>query len=128
MFPVILSHIPDRSSTRQLNHFAQLQRSGHFRQYDKRIFRLGPPPKDYNLSKVTAPVYLICGRNDWLSDLRDVKKLYSMLPNVAGTLIVKDEKWNHLDFMYGIDAPELVYKYVIEQIYRVLALEENIVF
>lgn len=119
MLPVIFGHTPAGSSTKQLLHFGQLKSSGHFRQYDhgyignwKKYRRLSPP--DYNLRNVTAKVALHYGANDWLTIPRDVEKLHQALPNVVGKFLVKYPEFNHLDFVWGIDARELVYEKVIK--------------
>lgn len=77
LLPAILSHVPAGASTRQLLHYGQEINSGHFRQYDygliKNIFNywsLSPP--DYKLHKITAPVYFIYSRNDWMADRKSV--------------------------------------------------------
>lgn len=70
------------------------------------------PPK-YDLKKVTAPVYLIHSLNDWLSDSQDVEKLYKNLGNAKGKFLVGDNAFNHLDFMYGINANTWCYNKVL---------------
>lgn len=45
---------------------------------------------------------------------KDVKKLYHLLPNKLDMYRVPFPKFNHLDFIWGKDAPELVYKRLLE--------------
>ncbi|XP_055851914.1 lipase 1-like [Episyrphus balteatus] len=117
MLPVILGHSPAGSSTKQLIHFAQLKSSGHFRQFDhgyignwRRYGRFSPP--DYPLENVMAKVALHYGANDWLTVPKDVDRLDQALPNVIGKFLVKFSEFNHLDFVWGIDARELLYNKV----------------
>lgn len=119
MLPVILGHTPAGSSTKQLIHFAQLKSSGHFRQFDhgyldnwKIYGRFSPP--DYILENVSAKVALHYGSNDWLTVPADVDRLDTDLPNVIGKFLVKFPEFNHLDFVWGIDARELLYNKVIQ--------------
>lgn len=109
--------------------------SGKFRQYDYGLFgnlkKYGSltPPK-YDLSAVTAPVYLLYSNNDWLSHQTDVLKLYSELGNVQGKFLISDDNFNHLDYMFAIDAPKLVYNKIISLMTRhwCLGLLANVVF
>lgn len=75
------------------------------------------PPK-YNLGAVTAPVYLLYSSNDWLSHQTDVLKLYNELGNAQGKFLIADSNFNHLDYMYAIDAPTLVYNKIISLMTR----------
>ncbi|CAH1119116.1 unnamed protein product [Phaedon cochleariae] len=79
--PQIMAYAPAGSSTKQLLHFIQEINSGEFRQFDygywRNLQRYGSvsPPR-YDLHKVTAPSYLMYGKNDWLSDTGDVERAY----------------------------------------------------
>ena len=46
--------------------------------------------------------------------LQDVLKLVSMLPNVVASYDVPFKKWNHMDYLWGIDADTLVYAEVLK--------------
>ena len=63
---------------------------------------------------MTLPVAVYSGENDWLADPKDVQYLLSQLPNVIHS--VEIPKWNHLDFIYGLDAAPVVYNEIIEYI------------
>lgn len=97
--------------------------TGKFRQYDygyfgnKARYGQGSPP-DYDLGKITAPVYLFYSHNDWLSAETDVRRLYDELGNAQAKLLNTDEKFNHLDYVFGIDADTLVYDKVFSAMLR----------
>jgi len=99
----ILSHLSHFSSSRQLEHFLQLYTSGEFRQYDfeRRNMKIygSPVPPAYNLSSVTAPIYLYSGGCDLMVSERDVEHLREILPNVRKYKSFKN--YNHCDFNYG---------------------------
>ncbi|XP_017772755.1 PREDICTED: lipase 3-like [Nicrophorus vespilloides] len=125
LLPIILGHTPAGAATKQLLHYAQEIKSGFFRQYDhglignqKKYGSIFPP--NYKLKKVVAPVYLFYSRNDWLSAEVDVNRLYTELGNSQAKMLVADPKWNHLDYMWGIDAPHLVYNKVISLMEQLL--------
>ena len=46
--------------------------------------------------------------------LQDVQKMISMLPNVFASYDVPYKKWNHMDYLWGIDADTLVYAEVLK--------------
>lgn len=60
-----------------------------------------------------TPVAVFYGGQDWLSDVDDVRK--SVLPFLHNPLVVKyNETWNHLDFVWGVDANEYLYNVVLK--------------
>lgn len=119
MLPVILGHAPAGAATKQMQHYGQLKRSGHFRQYDYGWIRnhwrydsITPP--DYNLANVRSKVALHYSINDWLATSEDVEKLHHRLPNVVGKFKVNYPEFNHLDFVWGINAGELLYNKMLK--------------
>jgi len=115
--PVYLTHTPAGTSMKNVLHFAQLVQGGHFQKYDYGYFgntymyRSWKPPK-YDLSKVKIPLALISGTHDWLADPEDVAWLRSQLPQVISHQ--KIDKYNHLDFIWGLSARNMVYKPIIK--------------
>jgi len=75
-----------------------------------------PNPPVYDVTKVTAPVVAYWGDNDWLAQPPDLIRLTAELPNLIKSYKVPFDGWNHLDFMYGIDANELVYQELLKQL------------
>ncbi|XP_044748536.1 lipase 3-like [Coccinella septempunctata] len=123
LLPTFLGHTPAGSSARQFYHYAQLVKSGKFRQYDHFPFNslhYGPlhpiNPPSYNLKKVKAPVYLFYSNNDWLSHPKDVDNLCSKLGNCKSKTLVAENRFNHLDYVLGKHAKERIYTEVTEQV------------
>ncbi|KAE8739019.1 hypothetical protein FOCC_FOCC015489 [Frankliniella occidentalis] len=96
-----------------------------FRQYDHgwlgNLFRyqsLSPP--EYNLSKISATTYLFTSDNDLLSVKKNVEELVRRLPSIApdGVKKVPFRKFNHLDYIFGKNAKELVYNDIVKIIRR----------
>jgi len=69
---LFIAHTPAGSSTRALVHYAQMVTSGVFRQYDHGrkqnidVYGTEEPPA-YDISKITVPVAIYWGDNDWLA-------------------------------------------------------------
>ncbi len=69
--PVIMGHTPAGASVRSLVHYAQLVNTATFRKYNYgkatnlEIYGQETPP-NYDISKITAPVALYWGQNDWM--------------------------------------------------------------
>ncbi|XP_074108237.1 lipase 3-like isoform X1 [Cotesia typhae] len=117
--PVILSHTPAGASTKTMVHYAQEIVSGRFQQYDygaKKNFELynSTFPPEYNLAKIQVPVVFFYADNDWLAAPEDVQNLYSKLPRTYGLHRINFPKFNHLDFLWGIDARQLLYNDIID--------------
>lgn len=124
MLPVMLSHTPSGASIKQLEHFGQLMKSGHFRKFDRGYLRnqleynrITPP--DYDLNKVKVPVALYYSVNDMLVSTTGVDRLARELPQVIDKYLVPMEKFNHLDFLWAIDVKTLVYNRLVRNIRRV---------
>lgn len=98
-------------------------RSGKFAWYDhgilKNLWIYGTPqPPEYDLQAVTAPVYLHYSDNDWIVSVGDVQELEDKLGNHVESRRVPHRKFNHLDYMYGLDVDKLLYRSVVETIVK----------
>ncbi|PSN34873.1 Lipase 3 [Blattella germanica] len=114
MIPAIMGHEAISSLS-----FCSFLFPGKFRQYDhgaiKNWLEYGQSePPEYNLNKITAPVALFYSDNDWLAAETDVDQLLNKLGNPLGKFRVPFDKFNHLDYMWAIHGPELVYNDIIE--------------
>ncbi|EDW64196.1 lipase 3 isoform X1 [Drosophila virilis] len=119
MLPVVVGHAPAGASTKQMQHFAQVRRSGDFRQFDYGWLRnhwhynsINPPA--YKLESVKAKVALYYSQNDWLAQPTDVEALRRRLPNVVSHYLVDYPEFNHLDFIWGVDARELLWDRMLQ--------------
>lgn len=103
------------------NDYISFFRIGRFRQYDYgyqgnlRKYEQ-PTPPDYDLSKVTIPIYLFTANNDWLSSEQDVANLESKLPNLKATFLNEYKKFNHADYLYATNVTEFLYDNLLRQI------------
>lgn len=113
-FSVIGSHIPSGTSMKTFLHYLQLYRSGRFQRYNygsatnKRVYKKAQPP-EYKVSRITAPVTIFASEDDWFSDIRDVEKLISKMPNVVRLkMLNKSLSFTHIEYVYGSRAKHLI--------------------
>ncbi|XP_058056011.1 lipase 3-like [Anopheles bellator] len=121
---ILTGHDPAGASVKQLMHFAQIQRSGQFQQYDygrrnNTFYYSHWKPPVYNLSAVTVPVTIFYALNDWLVDPRDALRFARLLPNRPLVKAVEDENFNHLDFVMAKNARRLVYEPILSDLQEI---------
>ena len=117
--PRYAGHCPAGTSSRNIIHWAQLLRSRQLQKYDygspahnMKHYNATTPPK-YEISDLSVPTALFAGGNDFLADPRDVVWLEGQLkPGVIIKNVFYDD-YNHLDFVWGIDANRRVYDHLI---------------
>lgn len=119
LMPIIYKQIPGGFAINQFVHYAQVMNSGHFRKFDhgptENLKRYNQPhPPHYNLSNIKAPIAFYYAKSDSVTVVEDISKLIKELPNVVKDYIVPYEKFNHVDFVLGVDAPELVYTEILK--------------
>ncbi|VDP67519.1 unnamed protein product [Echinostoma caproni] len=106
--PVYLSHTPAGTSVRNIVHYCQAMISDNFQRFDygeaKNMKKYGQStPPEYKLSTLTMPIVLYNGGNDWLAVVTDITKLLSQIEkNVIEHYFLPS--YNHLDFVWGMDA------------------------
>ncbi|XP_070802280.1 lipase member K-like [Pituophis catenifer annectens] len=114
---VYTSYVPASTSVQNMIHWKQAINSGKLQAYDHgrlgNKFHYGQDsPPEYNISAMTVPTAIWNGGNDWLSDPDDVNQLIPKIQNLISHKFIP--QWNHLDFMYGIDAPDKLYYEIMD--------------
>lgn len=123
MIPEILATNPAGCSVHQIEHYLQEYRSGYFRQFDhfryrnKKLYGSSSPP-NYDLKQLVSPLYFYYGLNDQMASVTDVMKLAGSVPKstLKGNYKVPYENFSHLDFIWALQAKELVYDKVIQDV------------
>ncbi|KAL1502474.1 hypothetical protein ABEB36_007610 [Hypothenemus hampei] len=105
-------------SLKELMHYGQEIKSETFRQYDfgelGNLIHYGTTqPPDYDAAKITAPVAIYYGKNDYLAAIDDVEKLSNALPNKVDQYLVESDHFNHLDFICSRNVRTLLYDRVL---------------
>ncbi|KAL5252666.1 hypothetical protein ACHWQZ_G015442 [Mnemiopsis leidyi] len=118
-YPIYRAHDDQSTSTKDIIHWAQLLRYKRVQKFDygsgkanmARYNQTSPPL--YDISKMRVPTILVAGGNDWLGDTRDVMWLIKTIyPSIVKVLFI--DKYNHDDYVLGMDAPKQVYSPVLE--------------
>lgn len=69
--------------------------------------------KDFDLSKITAPISIHYSSFDRLADALDVEKLIPKLKSVVFVQRI-NELFNHMDFVWGKHTASLVYSKILQ--------------
>ena len=70
-------------------------------------------PPAYNVSQLTVQTALFYGEKDWLADPQDVHQLINTLPPDVFFFKKNITFYDHLDFIWGVDAASEVYDVII---------------
>lgn len=116
ILPSVLHHLPAGTSTKAILHLAQaFNRKRLFRQYDYGIVgnlqKYGTKqPPHYDLRQAKMPIFIIYAENDIFASEKDVLMLSQQLSNVLNIHRVQRKGFSHIDFIFGKDVYELVYR------------------
>ena len=75
------------------------------------LFSLQATAPLYNVKDMTTPTVLFVGANDVLGDPADAAALKPQISNLIHYEVIPG--WNHLDFLYGIDAAKILYPKIL---------------
>ncbi|XP_016972366.1 lipase 3 [Drosophila rhopaloa] len=123
LMPEIMATTPAGCSVNQIFHYLQEYNSGYFRQFDygstrnKKEYSSKTPP-EYDVEGIEVPTYLYYSDNDYFASLIDVDRLrYTMNPSALKSAYrLPEEKFNHIDFLWGLNIKEILYDRVIDDI------------
>lgn len=86
----------------------KLLKSSHF------YFLLQFHPPEYSVENMATPAVLFSGSNDKLASPKDVQLLKKRITNLRYFQEIKG--WNHADFLFGNDAPSVLYSKMLDMI------------
>ncbi|KAJ1260020.1 hypothetical protein BS78_10G200100 [Paspalum vaginatum] len=122
---IFLQHGPQSSSMKNMIHMSQLVRKQVVRRYDygkekENMKHYGQPqPPVYNLSSIPRhiPLFLTHGGQDFLGDVPDTRHLLRTLVRQHDSddiEVMYMPDYAHGDFIMGFNAPQLIYKPMVE--------------
>lgn len=115
--PVYTTHCPAGTSVQNMIHWAQAVHKGKLMAYDygragnMAHYNQSTPPL-YRVQDMKVPTALWSGGHDTLADPRDVAVLLTQVPNLVYHRNI--QHWEHLDFIWGLDAPQEMYLQMIK--------------
>eukprot|EP00058_Branchiostoma_floridae_P024848 XP_002610338.1 hypothetical protein BRAFLDRAFT_72470 [Branchiostoma floridae] len=115
--PVYTGHNPAGTSVQNMVHYAQQVKTGKFQMFDygpqgNMIKYNQTTAPEYNAKNATLPVAMFSGGHDILADPKDVAILEGELPNITHKKVLPE--WEHLDFIWGMDAARRCYADIIQ--------------
>jgi len=120
LLETITHHTPAGTSTKTVVHYAQEINSKKFAHYDFGKHNMDhygqDEPPEFSLKALTLPVASYWSQNDWLAQPDDVLRYLSAIPNSFSVYEVPFPLWNHLDYLWGIDADTLVYPEILKNL------------
>lgn len=112
MVSVHLCHISVGISSNQLLHFIQGAKLNFFGKYLRSKYQM---PKDFPLYRITVPTIIHYAVYDKLVNYTDVERVIPKLSGIRDLRAQKiTEKYNHMDFIWGINNLNGVYKQILE--------------
>lgn len=105
MLPTHLCHVTSGASLNQAIHYSQEVEYGYFGPY-----KTGPEiPRDFNFSQITVPLSIHYSPVDTFTNTVDVDRLTSQISSIKLVQVIDESEFNHVDFMWGVNAASLVY-------------------
>ncbi|XP_053243383.1 lysosomal acid lipase/cholesteryl ester hydrolase-like [Podarcis raffonei] len=106
---------PDYTSVKTVVHWGQVAKSNQFKYFDYGpknggIYNMSSPPF-YKVEDSIVPTAVWSAGRDTIASKRNVEMLLPRITNLVFYKHIPD--WQHVDFIWGLDAPERLYKDVL---------------
>ncbi|XP_053709446.1 gastric triacylglycerol lipase [Synchiropus splendidus] len=115
--PVYTTHCPAGTSVQNMLHWAQAVRQGKLMAYDfgtkgnMEHYNQTTPP-EYQVHDMKVPTAVFSGGQDTLADPKDVAVLLTQISQLVFHQHL--DHWEHLDFIWGLDAPKVMFPSILK--------------
>lgn len=110
MLRILACHGLSGSSLKQFKHYAQESQFGFFGKYMENE----TIPHHFELSRISIPIIVHYSAYDTMSDPIDVRKTISKFAKkVVYAQYLDQFRFNHLDFLVGMNTTSLVYSQIL---------------
>ncbi|NXI68910.1 LIPM Lipase, partial [Anseranas semipalmata] len=112
-----VAHYPAGTSVQNVIHWHQIAQTGRFQAYDygskenMKKYNQSTPPA-YKIEGISTPIAVWSAGQDKFADPKDTAKLLARITNLY--YHEHFPEWGHLDFVWGLDATERMYRKIIE--------------
>nr|XP_025039615.1 lipase member M-like [Pelodiscus sinensis] len=116
--PMYVAHSPAGTSMQNILHWRQVLYSKQLQSYDygskeKNMEKYNQTtPPIYKIEEMKMPIAVWSAERDLFADPRDLDALLDRITNLIYHMRFPD--WEHLDFIWGLDAPKRMYAKIIE--------------
>lgn len=112
---LLYSHLYSHTSVKTIVQWFQLIQSGKFQMFDDYMSSssesyTGYSLPQYQLRHIRTPIACFCGGRDTLPQ---TERLLQVLPKANQVLVHKEERYEHLDFMWAKDIAHTVYPKIL---------------
>lgn len=92
--------------------------------FGRKLHSSNSVPVNFRVDRITVPISLRYSKNDAVANLKDVYRLIPMLTETKCLYKQMINDFNHLDFIHGVNAANIVYSqilafFLIQKIYEV---------
>ncbi|XP_061887828.1 lysosomal acid lipase/cholesteryl ester hydrolase-like [Entelurus aequoreus] len=119
---VYTTHCPAGTSVQNMMHWAQAVRGGQLMAFDfgaagnMKHYNQSTPPH-YRVQDMKVPTAIFSGGRDTLADPKDVAVLLTQVSKLVFHQHI--DHWEHLDFIWGLDAPQLMFPSVLKLLHTI---------